>query len=157
VVVVTQQGDAAAGPNACGEDVAAIVALFAGLAREDEGSWAGPGVPSMPSGEAAERTPSADRATRRTTYWQGVHDGRRIEEELVARISAMAARRDRNPMAVTYDTGLVTDAEYRRGLVAGRGLVHQALLVSRRMAHGEACPACGATALTGHEAACRYA
>ncbi|MEU7827026.1 hypothetical protein [Catellatospora sp. NPDC049133] len=69
----------------------------------------------------------------------------------------MAARHGRRPVLVAYDAALVTDAEYRRGLAAGRRLVHQTLLVSRRMIHGEACPVCGAAGVEGHDSTCSYA
>lgn len=143
-------GDPAAGAPGRGEDVAAIVRLFACLACEDDDS-------EPLHGDSAGRSPSGDDAGPGSVYWQGVRAGRRVEQELVARLVAMAARRDRRPLSVGHDAALVSDAEYRRGLVAGRRVVHRALLVSRRMIHGEACPACGAAGIDGHDSACSYA
>ncbi|GAA1388138.1 hypothetical protein GCM10009661_75960 [Catellatospora chokoriensis] len=148
--VVNGSGDAAAGPRGPGEDAVAIVRLFACLACE------GDDIEPL-RGDAAGGPPSGEHAGAGTAYRLGVRAGRRVEQELVARLVAMAARRDRRPVPMGYDAARVADPEYRRGLVAGRRLVHGALLVSWRMAHGEACPACGATGINGHDPACCYA
>ncbi|MEV4410347.1 hypothetical protein [Catellatospora sp. NPDC049609] len=140
---MTSPGDASVGPHAHpGQDAAAIVHLFACLACADDERAPQQAQPGGPAGER---------------YRQGVAHGRRVEQELVARLAAMAAGRRRTPVHIPYDPVRAADADYRRGMAAGRRIVHESVLVSHRMITGEACPVCAGTGTSGHHDACRYA
>ncbi|GAA1661064.1 hypothetical protein ACFQY4_17635 [Catellatospora bangladeshensis] len=135
---MSHSGDAGTGrPAPYGEDVAQIVHLFACLAYEN----------TAPPEAESEAGPE---------YRAGLTHGRLVEQELVARIAAMAAGRSREPVHIPYDGARAADSEFRRGTAAGRRLVHEALLVSHRMIMGESCPSCGQSGPGGHAAHCRH-
>ncbi|GAA1404055.1 hypothetical protein [Catellatospora coxensis] len=128
-----------------GEDVAAVIHLFARLASFDD------------TPDRVRPPDSADDALAGgEQYRRGVEHGRRTEEELIARIVAMAAGRHRSPVRIPDDAAGPADAGYRQGMIAGRRHVHEAVLVSHRMIHGLACPACAGSGPDGHAAGCRY-
>lgn len=138
---MTASGDAGTGrPAQRGEDVAGIVHLFACLAS----------LPDEPAGPPDEQSTGHE-------YSLGLAHGRLVEQELVARIAAMAAGRHRAPVHVPHDYTRAADGEYRRGVAAGRRLVHESVLVSHRMIMGESCPSCAGAGPGGHSAGCRYA
>ncbi len=138
---MSHPGDAGTGrPPQRGEDVAEIVHLFACLA----------------SAYGTTAAPEAEQCADGHRYRAGLAHGRLVEQELVARIAAMAAGRGREPVQIPYDASRAADAEFRRGVAAGRRLVHESVLVSYRMIMGESCPTCGHSGADGHAAHCRY-
>lgn len=126
-----------------GEDVAAIINLFACLASFDD---------------APARVPDStdEGRTAGEGYRRGAEHGRRVEEELIARIVAMAAGWRRSPVRIPVDEAWAADAGYRQGMNDGRHHVHEAVLISHRMVDGLPCPDCSGTGLDGHAGGCKY-
>ncbi|GAA1392944.1 hypothetical protein ACFQZ4_36990 [Catellatospora coxensis] len=139
-------GDAGAGPHSRrSEDVAATVYRFACLARV--GDITHTSVPDPDGGTLATSVEFRD----------GMERGRHVEQELIARIAAMAAGWHRPPVHIPYDAARAASADYQQGMAAGRRLVHESLLVSHRMVNGQTCPRCDATGVNDHAADCSYA